>query len=225
MTRNVGVDDRFGIRRVRNKSNPSNVDMNMRTLNNTTAFVALMTALVALFVFSAVASAAPEEMPKDKSKDKLKLKDKSKDAIDPTQASEPKVKTTSEQRWLLQVKEVLASGDEEWRVLSARVERVINLERDLNAGKDQRGPHEAKQKVYSPDDPRSQPSEALDKARALNAMLLDPQTSAALIRQQIAAVREARARVRLELSAAQEQLRELLTARQEAALIIMGILD
>lgn len=58
----------------------------------------------------------------------------------------------------------------------------------------------------------------------LRATLRDPEAPEALITEKLAAFREAREKARAELKAAREDLRSLLTARQEAILANMGYL-
>jgi hypothetical protein len=138
-------------------------------------------------------------------------------------------KLTGEQKSLLRVKEVLQAGDEEWAVLESRIAAVMRLQRDVSAGKDQRGPRPPRPEKPS-DNPAANPSErpttdVQTQARALNAALFDPSLPASEIKARVAAVRDARTRVRQDLARAQDELRELLTYRQEATLIIMGLLE
>jgi hypothetical protein len=139
---------------------------------------------------------------------------------------EPKPKLTGEQRWMLNLKEQLKATDEEWAVLSPRLEQVMRLQREVAAGRDPKGPREPRPlKDPKPGESPQPVPEVLAKARALNATLFDQSAASADVRAKVTAIREARAKARRELAQRQEDLRQLLTYRQEAVLIIMGVLE
>jgi hypothetical protein len=134
-------------------------------------------------------------------------------------------KLTGEQKTLLRFREVLQAGDEEWAVLEPRIAGVLRLQRDASAGKEPKGPRPPRPERPA-DNPSDRPTpEVQARSRALNAALFDPSLPAAEIKARVAAVRDARAKVRQDLARAQDELRELLTYRQEATLIIMGVLE
>jgi hypothetical protein len=135
-------------------------------------------------------------------------------------------KLTAEQKWLLYIQEQVKATDAEWAVLEPRIGRVLKLQRDLAAGHDTRGPREPKApKATAPDVAPKAVSPVVESAKALNASLLDQGAQAAEIRQRVVAMRAARTAAHRELTQAQEELRQLLTYRQEAVLIIMGLLE
>jgi hypothetical protein len=133
-----------------------------------------------------------------------KVKD-TKDKQDQPQAEgkgdQPKVKLSSEQRWLLNIREQLKVSDPEWEVLAPRIETVIRLQREFGSGHDPRGPREPKPpKVSSPEDPAKPTPEVLAKARELSATLFDQGAPNSDVKMKVAAIREARARVRKQLT-------------------------
>jgi hypothetical protein len=120
----------------------------------------------------------------------------------------------------------MKSTDDEWEILSPRIETIIHLQNEVRAGRDPKGPREPKSnKPQSPDEPAKPMSEVLAKARELTATLFNEGAPASDVRMKVAAIREARAKAHHQLTSAQEELRQLLTYRQEAVLIIMGILE
>jgi Spy/CpxP family protein refolding chaperone len=66
----------------------------------------------------------------------------------------------------------------------------------------------------------------INQARAeLKSTLDNPKHSPAEVRERVAAVRKARQKASADLEAAQKELRQLLTARQEAVLVSLGYID
>jgi phage terminase Nu1 subunit (DNA packaging protein) len=66
---------------------------------------------------------------------------------------------------------------------------------------------------------------AAEKAHELHAAATDKATSDADLKAKIEAVRDARKTAREDLTKAQKELQELVTVRQEALLVAMGLLD
>ena len=106
--------------------------------------------------------------------------------------------------------------DAEWKVLSERVEKVFNAQRDARSsggfggrpGGDRGGP------------PRGEPNpdaEALQKA-------LEAKAPVAEIKTKLAKFRDTRKERDAKLEKAQDELRQLLSARQEAQAVIIGLL-
>jgi hypothetical protein len=101
------------------------------------------------------------------------------------------------------LQQTLGLGAEEWAVLKPRIEKVITA-RQATMG---RG------------------AEEMPEAAALRTALENKDTPAEELEAKSKALREARAKKAAELKAAREALRELLTPRQEARLILDNILD
>jgi hypothetical protein len=132
------------------------------------------------------------------------------------------------ERYMNQIKEQLASPDDEWKLIQPRLEKVLNAQRETrssrfgsfgNRGGRNRGGNTADNRNNQPQSPVAQASEDLRKA------LDDKSTPPEEITKKIAALHEAREKAKTDLAAAQKDLRELLSVRQEATLIASGILD
>jgi hypothetical protein len=152
------------------------------------------------------------------------------------------------------MKEVMGASDDEWMVIQPKVEKVMALQRQTAGGRGMgmlfgrggpgggRGPggpggggapgggdpnaqggggrRGGGGPFGGQDDnsPVAQASRDLQKAVESNAS--DDEFKAKL-----AALRDARAKAKAELTAAQKELRELITVKQEAALVMMGMLE
>jgi hypothetical protein len=103
-------------------------------------------------------------------------------------------------------KEELGLSDDEWAVLKPRVEKVITLQGELRGGG--RGN-----------------TTPMPEATALRTALDNPDATAEELAQRVAELRKAREKKQAELKTARETLRELLTPRQEALLVLDGLLD
>jgi hypothetical protein len=166
----------------------------------------------------------------------LGKKDKLPDGLTGAKAAEVGAKPKSmgsDEKSLLYVKQVIGASDDEWPVLRPRVEKVLAHLREVNAGRDLRPlkAKEPKAKDAKPGEPPLAPaapkpaSDVADRSRDLLQAVADQQVPVGDVRARIAAIRQARAKARGELAKAQEELRELLTVRQEAVLIVVGVLE
>lgn len=130
------------------------------------------------------------------------------------------------------LKESLGSSDEEWRVLEPQIEKVVTLQRQSSpmmamwgrGGGRAGGPQAG---APGPSGPRGDGAQSeLSKAsQELSTLVADQSASNDAINAKIKAFRAAREKARAELSSAQKELRELLSLRQEATLVSMGLLD
>ena len=132
-----------------------------------------------------------------------------------------------QQRYLERMKEILKVEDEEWPVLQPRLAKVMTLSRDVRGG--MRGMmigRRGRRGGDAADDAAPQPQSATQKAQqALRQSLENEAATADEIKAKLTALRAAREKAKQELAVAQQSLRELLTQRQEAQLVLMGILD
>jgi multidrug efflux pump subunit AcrB len=126
------------------------------------------------------------------------------------------------ERMMNNVKERLGASDDEWKVLEPKVEKVMTAQRDARGGGfggfggGRRGGGNADQ----------QPTTETGKAsQELRTALENKDTPADEIAKKLAAFREARDKGRAQLQAAQKELKEILTQRQEAVLVNMGMLE
>jgi hypothetical protein len=121
------------------------------------------------------------------------------------------------------MKEMLGSSDDEWKVIQPRLEKVMQLQRETRGGgmgfmfgrNRDRGQSSS-----------SQSDSAVAKAAAdLRSALEDKSISADEIAKRLANYRQAKEQAKQELVKAQSDLKELLSQRQEAQLVMMGMLD
>jgi len=122
------------------------------------------------------------------------------------------------------MKEPLGANDEEWKVLSPKCLEVVTLSRDLYAA----NPYGVlKPETKIPDEmiPDEKKTELQKATMALRKLLLDKSSSPQDIQAALKTYREAKAAVKANLEKAKKALRELLTVRQEAALVLLGQLD
>jgi Spy/CpxP family protein refolding chaperone len=122
--------------------------------------------------------------------------------------------------WMLgQIKEQLSPSDDEWKVLQPKLEKVIDARREAGSfggGFRDRGS----------DSSSTESRSAVDQARHDLRQVLDNKSAAAdEIAKKLTALREARDKAKTTLASAQKDLKEVLTQRQEATLVMYGMLD
>lgn len=127
------------------------------------------------------------------------------------------------QRMLDRVKETLGSTDEEWKALQPKVEAVQKLVMQGRMGMFGR-----RRGGGDPNQPQQQPEATNDVQKLtqeLQALLDNKDSDPKVVAEKLKALREARDKSKVDLKKAQDELRELLTPRQEAQLVLMGLLD
>jgi hypothetical protein len=133
------------------------------------------------------------------------------------------------------MKEQLGASDAEWQVIAPRLTKVMELNRQVSGGPmgmarlfmgrgrpgDRgRGPG------ARPDRPEGQELSPVQKAmEALDTTLENESAGAEEIKAKLTALRAARENAKQDLAKAQQELRQLLTLRQEAQLVVMGLLN
>jgi len=123
-------------------------------------------------------------------------------------------------------KKTLGTTDEEWKVLQPKISKVQALRTEsgplsgimamlqrFGGGGDQ----------DAADAPKL--SDSQKATQELQKLLEDEDAKSAAIKEKLAALRKAREKAKKELAAAQKDLREVVTVRQEAHLVLMGMLD
>jgi outer membrane murein-binding lipoprotein Lpp len=127
------------------------------------------------------------------------------------------------------LKESLKVSDEEWAVIQPLIEKVTTKQREAMGG---RGFGGASRGGDRGGNPPATGGSSTDPARAgsaerdaLRSAVEDENTSAAELKAKLTAVREQRKKATAELAEAREELRKVLTVRQEAALVSYGILE
>lgn len=132
--------------------------------------------------------------------------------------------TRFQQRVLENVKKELGSTDDEFKVLQPRILKILELQFQSRAIGNRgmfgraRGPAASIVAALPPSDVQK-------TATALQEVLDRKDSKPDDIKARLSDLRQARAVVREQLVQAQEDLRELLTIRQEATLVMMGILE
>jgi Spy/CpxP family protein refolding chaperone len=130
------------------------------------------------------------------------------------------------QRMLDRIKENLGATDEEWQAIQPRVEAVQALLRQARPGMGGRMFGRGGQPPAPPAGPGAPELSETEKAtQALQAVLDNTQSKPEDIKQALTAYREARDKAKQELAKAQEELRKIVTPRQEARLVLLGLLE
>ena len=126
------------------------------------------------------------------------------------------------ERFMNSIKEQLKADDDEWKVLSPKIEKLMTAQRDARAG----GGGFRGGRPGGGGTPDNQPTTPVAKASAdLRTALDNKDTPAEDIAKKLAALREARDKARADLTAVQKELKEVLTQRQEAVLVTMGMFE
>lgn len=123
------------------------------------------------------------------------------------------------------MKEAMGATDDEWKVLQPKIEKVTTLQRQSRPGMGMmmgsRGGAPGGDRAPSADRPQS---DVEKKMTDLNKVLQNKEASADEIKTSLTAVREAQAKAKADLEAAQKDLKGIVTVRQEAVLVTMGVL-
>ncbi len=138
------------------------------------------------------------------------------------------------QRMMDRMKDTLGATDEEWKALGPKVEKVMTLSMDARGGIGMmmgrgmmgrnRGGQDASSRPAR--DNQSQPQSEVAKAtQALSAVLDKGDAAPDEIKTALTKLRDIKAKAKTDLEAAQKDLREVLSVRQEARLVMMGMLD
>ena len=134
------------------------------------------------------------------------------------------------------MKTTLGATDEEWKVIEPLFTKVSDLQRQtrggmgamMGGGRRGRGGAaagaDAGAAPAAPAAPAAQPGE-LPEAAALTTILADANAKPEDIKAKLEAYRAAVKKVNDQLKTAREDLRKVLTAKQEAQLVLMGTLD
>lgn len=138
------------------------------------------------------------------------------------------------QRMLDRLKEQLGATDDEMAALGPKIEKVMQLQRDAQGGGmrgmfGRRGGQGGQGGNGGPGGPpggaNANESPVRQKATELRTLLEDKDAKPDDIKAKLDALRQARAQAKQDLAAAQQELKGLLTQRQEAVLVEMGMLE
>jgi hypothetical protein len=139
------------------------------------------------------------------------------------------------------MQEQLGATAEEWKVLGPRVMKVMTLSRQVNAGGGgmfrmagrRGGPQGDQAGPGGPGGPggrrgpfaQGEPTAVDTASQALQTTLENTAATPDEIKAKLTAVRAAKEKAKAELAAAQQDLKQVLTLRQEAQLVLMGMLN
>ena len=132
------------------------------------------------------------------------------------------------QRMLARMKENLSATDAEWKVLGPRLEKVQTLSFQVRGRRGMAGMFGRRApRRGTPERPAAtrKPTAVEQALQELRTTLEDEAAKPAQITKNLTALRKAREKVKQELATAQDELREILSVRQEAQLVLMGTLD
>ncbi len=139
-----------------------------------------------------------------------------------------------QQRMYQMMKEQLEISDEEWTITGPRLTKVMELNRETNGmggmGRmmfaRNRGRMGQGGGMGRPGQPEGEELSDVQKAtEALNTVLEAEKVEASAIKEKLTALRAAKEKARQDLIKAQEELKEVLTLKQEAKLVMFGMLD
>ncbi len=138
------------------------------------------------------------------------------------------------------MRERLGASEEEWKVLQPRIEKVTTAQRNYSSrgggfggftggggpgGGRTRGPGGGEGGATAGAAPTQPESPVAKAASELRAITENKEAAAADVKAKLDAYRAAKAKAKDELAAAQKELIELITPKQEAILVSMGTLD
>jgi hypothetical protein len=135
-----------------------------------------------------------------------------------------------QQRMMERMKEVLAAGDDEWKVIEPRLSAVMTISREVNNpggmmrmfGRGGRGGRGGPRPGQGQNE---QPQSDIEKStQALQTLLDAEKPNPAQIKKVLTALRTAREKAKQKLVKAQQNLSVVLSIRQEAQLVLMGYL-
>lgn len=135
------------------------------------------------------------------------------------------------QRMLERIKENLGSSDDEWKALQPKIEAVQKAQTASRGGfgamfRNRRpGQGGGDTAAPAPAQPEKEKTDLEKKAEDLRTLADKKDADGKEVKDKLAAYREARDKSKADLKKAQDELKELLTPRQEAQLVLMGLLD
>ncbi|MBN1805905.1 MAG: hypothetical protein JW837_11700 [Sedimentisphaerales bacterium] len=133
------------------------------------------------------------------------------------------------------MQELFGATNEEWKILGPRVIKVQDLSRQVGGGfrggmfgamgMGRRGGPGGDRFGDRPGAPDREQTEIEKVTEGLRTLLENTSATPEQIKQQLTTVRAAKEKAKQQLAVAQKELREVITLRQEAQCVMMGILD
>ena len=140
-----------------------------------------------------------------------------------------------QERMVEMVKSQLGATDKEWAVIEPRLTKVMTLSRDINQrgmgmmrrGRrgDERGDRGERGRQQASQANQSEQSELQKVTNALQEVLDKSDSSSDEVKAKLLALRNAKEKTKQELAKAQQDLKQILSVRQEAKLVMLGFLD
>lgn len=128
-------------------------------------------------------------------------------------------------------KQQLGASDDEFAAIQPKIQAVMDLQRDINYGGGRwmfgrgGGRRGGGGGGFNGGGPTTQPSPVRDAMDDLRHTLDDPSSTPDDIKAKLDVVRQARAKAKQDLALAQQDLKSILTERQEAVMVLDGVLD
>ena len=131
-------------------------------------------------------------------------------------------------RYLEQLRKRLGASDEEWAVLAPRLENLLRAQQEARAGvsgfRGGGGPGDGRGGGFLAP-ARQKPSDLEMAAEAVRLAARDPDVPNRDTSLALKEYRKERDKARAKLAAAEQELRDLVTQRQEAILVMLGVLE
>ncbi len=127
------------------------------------------------------------------------------------------------QQYLTRIREALGANEEEWKVLEPKVGKVRTLSQQVT-GSGMRALF-GRRGGPGPERDRAEMTAVEKATEGLQDTLANADATQADIKAKLKAFRDARAKVKVELAKAQQDLRKAVNLRQEAQLVLIGMLD
>jgi predicted RNase H-like nuclease (RuvC/YqgF family) len=127
------------------------------------------------------------------------------------------------ERQIARIKETLQPSAEEWKVLEPKVTKVITLSRQTG-GMGGMGMFSRRPGGQGPQMPRDQ-TQVGKSLEELQKILDNKEAKPEEIKAKLTALRDARDKAKKELAKAQQELRQGMSPRQEAQLVLIGLLE
>jgi hypothetical protein len=127
---------------------------------------------------------------------------------------------------LERIKETLGVTDDEWKVLSPKIEKVQTLQFELMGARMGRGMgRQGRGGDNPPAADAATQSDLQKKVAALHKLVADKDSKPEDVKAALADYRAARDKVKADIVAAQKDLKDVVTVSQEAQLVDQGILE
>jgi hypothetical protein len=129
------------------------------------------------------------------------------------------------ERYISELKTEMGVTEEEWKVIQPKLDKVMEARREMGGGFGRGGRGGGGGGGGGGGDGDRQRSAVETASRELRDLLENKDAPADEIKAKLAALRDAREKARANLLAAQKELKEILSQRQEAVLVARGTLE